>query len=318
MTPAPLSTLVEYANRLDSLELEMMRTQIQGQFAAATHCVSNDPGVGMKKMQARLDSAQQQIEHSIDQYVQLVREIRQQVQVTVDAHHALYLKESSRLFRDEMCWETTEYILNRKLNISDQDQELLLGKILRYNDWRVPGLILRPGRETWIDHLVALDPLYLADTATELLEPAVQRYSPEYQRRLRCYVLQERTDAEIMVQLPAGQFGYVFAYNFFNYKPIELVKRYLQELWTRLRSGGVLWFSFNDCDYSHGVALTEQHFMCYTPASMLIDAAEKIGFETVHRHHGQADLAWLELRKPGKMRSMKGAQTLATIMLRSK
>lgn len=318
MTPAPLSSLIDYANRMDAWDLDALRQRTLMEFSSISFSASQDPGVGVTKMQARVTQAQQQIAQSMDAYADLLKDIRQQVQRTIDAHHRNYLEESTRLFRDEMRWETPEYILGRRLNSQEPDRDLLLGKILRYHDWRVPGLILRPGREDWIDHLVSLDPLYLADTALELLEPAVQRYHPEYQRRLRCYDLQERDTASILDQLPTGQFGYVFAYNFFNYRPLELVIQYLQELWHKLRAGGVVFFSFNDCDYAHAVALTEQHFMCYTPGSMLVQAAEKIGFEILDRYRGQADLAWLEIKRPGKIRSLKGAQTLAKIMPRSK
>lgn len=313
MTPPPLSELVRYANRLDQLMLDQLQTHVSAELAAMDHVICADPGVGFSKINARVTAASQQVNDQLAEYDTMVKELRQRVQDTIDQHHVNYLQQSLRLFQEEMIHESAEYILNRTLACNDADREIITGKILRYADWRVPGLIFRPARENWIDHLVSLDPLYLVDTADALLDPALHRFSREYQARLRPYIVREQVGHPIIHRLPDGQFGYVFAYNFLNYKPWEIVSQYITELWSKLRSGGTVFFTFNDCDRFHGVALTERNFMCYTPASMLIMHATGLGFELLDYYTGQADVSWLELRKPGKMRSIKGAQTLAEI-----
>lgn len=318
MKPPPLSSLVAYINQLDRLQLAQIDSSLRADLAAAAHVICNDPGVGFTKINATVEHAVQQVYQSVSLLRDTVTALRQHAQTTIDAHHAQYLVNSRQLFENEMSRETPDYVLSRRLNCYETDQDLIRGKLLRYADWRVPGMILRPAHESWIDHMVALDPLYLVDTDLALLQPAVQRFAPEYQRRLRPYVVQEQIGRSVLDQLPNDQYGYVFVYNFFNYKPWEMLQQYLTELWQKLRSGGVCLFTFNDCDYAHGVALTERNFMCYTPGSMIQTHLDSLGFETVDRYIGQADVAWFEIRKPGKMRSLKGAQTLATIKLRSK
>jgi hypothetical protein len=61
------------------------------------------------------------------------------------------------------------------------------------------------------------------------------------------------------------------------------------------------------------VGLTEHHFCCYTPGRLIRTHAKKLGFEITHDHHDHANTSWLELRKPGMLDSIRGAQTLAGI-----
>jgi hypothetical protein len=217
-----------------------------------------------------------------------------------------------------MCYDTTEHILNRKLRCDPESAELLQGRILRYTDWRVPGLIFRPALEQHVEQLVPLDPLYMIDNNLELLEPACQGFTEEYRRRLRLYTAEEILGKPILALLPDAQFGYCFAYNYFNYKPLELICQYLDELWKKLRPGGVVFFTYNDCDRAHGVALAERSYMCYTPGSLIQEHAETLGFELMHRHNGPADVAWFEFQKPGEIDSLRGGQTLARIVANSK
>ena len=39
-----------------------------------------------------------------------------------------------------------------------------------------------------------------------------------------------------------------------------------------------------------------------------------VGFEILDRHRGQGNLAWLEIKKPGEIESLRGGQTLAKIV----
>ena len=158
------------------------------------------------------------------------------------------------------------------------------------------------------------DPLYIVDQSKELMHPAVTKFTPEYQRRLRLYEVNDYRDQEALQQLPDGQFGFVFAYNYFNYRPMEVIDRYLRAVFKKLRPGGVFFMTFNNCDRAHGVALVERSFMCYTPATELIRRAESYGLEVGNQYTGQADVSWLELRKPGTITSLRGGQTLAKII----
>ena len=68
-------------------------------------------------------------------------------------------------------------------------------------------MILRPAQEKFIEDLVPLDPLYLVDQHSDLLQPAIDAFNPGYQRRLRPYVINDWKDQEILAAIPTNQFG---------------------------------------------------------------------------------------------------------------
>lgn len=224
-----------------------------------------------------------------------------------------YFANSYRLYQDGTQHDSVEHVLNRRLSISPENHEFINSRIKLYTDWQRSGMILRPGLETWVRDLVALDPLYLVDHDHDLLRPAIAEFTREYQRRLRCYTVREDLDQDILAMLPDGQFGFVLAFNFFHYKPLELIKRYLKEIYQKLVAGGTLALTFNDCDRSGGVFLCEQWFMCFTPSTMILSLAKSLGFDIAMQRDLDSATMWVELRKPGQKISLRGGQALSII-----
>lgn len=312
-----LSDLVDYLNHIDAFELKQIHHEAQRGIAAVVHRIEHNE-LQFKNFTNQLKLNSNQIDNSFADFNNTISAIRSYVTDAIQTLHPEYMRESLRLFQHEMCYESNEYILSRRLHMDAESTELLLGRILRYSDWRVPGMIFRPAREKHIEHLVPLDPLYLIDNNVELLEPATSAFTEEYRRRLRLYAATETLGRPILGALPDNQFGYCFAYNYFNFKPMEIICQYLDELWRKMRPGGAVLFTYNDCDRAHGVALTERHFMCYTPGSMIRDHAEELGFITTDRYTGLGDVSWFEFTKPGEITTLRGGQTLAKIVANSK
>lgn len=308
-----LSELVAYRNLLEQHCLDDIHNHTTQQLQAVMHPIVNHD---LQFKQFSLDLAQDAaaIDSAFADFKKTVFDIKQHLDVLIEDRHPDMYRESLRWFTYESVYETNDYILNRRLKMDSVDQEHMLGRILRYTDWRYPGLCFRPGQEKWVEHLVPMDPLYLVDINHDLLQPSVSAFHEQYQRRLRLYTVQEHHSAKYLDQLPNNQFGYVFAYNWFNFKPMEVITQYLNELWLKIRPGGILFMTLNDCDFAHGVALAEHNFMCFTPGSRVMKAAEDLGFETLHRYRGQGDLAWLEFQKPGKLSSLRGGQALAKVV----
>ena len=256
------------------------------------------------------------IEKSMGEFETTMQRLKDRLRQIIKQYEPEYYAASLRLWEDDMIWETNEHILNRSLSISTESREAILNRIKIFADWRCPGMMLRPGREDFIEYMVPLDPLYLIDQNEELLIPSVSKFDLAYQRRLRQYLINDRLEdsPEILKLLPDGQFGFILAYNYFNYKPLEVIFRYLKELHTKLRPGGRILFTYNDCDLAHGVKLAEHPYMCYTPGHRIRNKAEDVGYEIVINQIGPNDIAWLELRKPGTITSLRGGQTLAKII----
>lgn len=311
-----LQDVVAYINLLDSLSADAECKEAVRLLDGILHVVTNHQ-MQLESFSSTLTQDFNNIANGVNAFTFTLERLKKRLHDEVTVQEPEYFRESKRMFDHDMPYETNEYILNRRLSI-DPDSNILLRSHLRsLGDWRLPGLIFRPGRETFIEDMVPLDPLYLVDQHEDLLKPSVESFTPEYQRRLRQYVINDRQDGLILNNLPQNQFGIVFAYNYFNFRPIELIRRYLTELFDVMRPGGTLIMTYNNCDRSQGVGLAERGFMCYTPRKHIQQHAESVGFESTFEHNGLGDLSWLEFVKPGKIESIRGGQTLAKIVAKT-
>ena len=216
--------------------------------------------------------------------------------------------------RNRNVQDHVEHILSKQLDISKTSQDLLQIRIQRYSGWQNSAMVIHPGKESWIELMVSNDPLYLIDQHHDLLKPAMSKYNEVYQRRLRTYIIREELDQEILSHIPNNQFGLVLAYNYFDHRPFEIIQKYLTEIYTKIRPGGALLMTFNDCDRWPAVVAAERNIMCYTPGWMVRDWAQSLGFTIEFDWNENGTWSWLELRKPGKFQSVRGGQTLAKIM----
>ena len=89
------------------------------------------------------------------------------------------------------------------------------------------------------------------------------------------------------------------------------MRGYLSEIYSKLRPGGVLAFTFNDGDRRGAVDLAERNMNCYTPGRLVTGICENLGFEIEQKHIISAAVTWIELRKPGVKHSLRGGQALA-------
>jgi len=311
-----LSSIVNYRNQLDTTSVQQICDQTEHELAAINHMVSSqEHDVGFYK--ARVAKRLTSVHESFDQLIRVFDGLKADLDTAIQKQQAAYYEESTRLYQQEISYETPEHTLSRRLTIDDDSNMLLRTRLRNYTDWRIPGMIIRPANESFIEEMVPMDPLYIVDQSQELIDPAVSRFNETYRARLRQYVINEQ-DTHILGSLHDNQFGLIFAYNYFNFKPMELIQRYITEAYQKLRSGGTLIMTYNDCDRAHGVELAERNFMCYTPGSQIVKIAESTGFDVIYQHAGLGDLDWIELQRPGKISSLRGGQTLARIVAQSK
>ena len=308
-----LSDIVRYKNLLNSLTCLESKSMINKELGPTLHAVLTGMLTTPEKGQLLCKNLAD-IHSQIDVYIQTLDSIKGDIQKLIDDTEPAYLTESFRLYSEEMVNDSAVHIMNRRLAITPETEEFIKTRISLYSDWQHPGIIIRPGVENWITSLVGLDPLYLVDERAELVNPALRRFNAEYQRRLRTYEVNEQNKAPIFKDLPDGQFSFCFAYNFFHYKPIIIFARYIEEMFIKLKPGGVFALTFNDGDQAGGVELAERSFMVYTPWNMIKSISEKIGYEIIR--HDQLDHAttWVEIKKPGELTSLRGGQSLARLV----
>jgi hypothetical protein len=208
--------------------------------------------------------------------------------------------------------DSDEYVLQRSNPLTIDNTADYEKRIKMYSGWQYPALYIRPKDNKTIDSIVSCEPLYIADHTLGLLDPVKQLWTKEYQARLR-YVLIDDNSDQIFKSMPASQIGLIVATDFFNYKPFEIIKKYLVELLEILRPGGVVMFTYNNCDLPGPVQNVEKSFNCYTPGKLIKSLAESIGYEVLYSNATPNGLNWIELKKSGEIVSLRGGQALAQI-----
>lgn len=308
-----LSDLVNYRCELEQMSTDTLKRDSDIGIEKITHLVDSQ-SIQLSEFSKRLHEQRHAVKQAFDQFEQNLDQLKDELDTLIETTEKPWFVESYRLYEQEMIHETPEYILDRRAPVSAETEQFYRTRIVRYNDWKHPAMIIRPGREVYMHDLLASDPLYLVDEHHDLLVPAITQFNEQYQNRLRPYTINERNGQEILGKLPTGQFGLVFAYNFFNFRPFEVIKQYLAEIYQKLKPGGFLVMTFNDCDRAKAVMLVEQHFCCYTPGYLVRELAQSLGYEVVFSWNDQGPATWLELRRPGEFTSLRGGQALAKII----
>jgi len=311
-----LSEIVAYLNLLDSLDIARECDIATNKLNHITHVVTEhaDQDQSASNSIARVFN---EITNGIAKYTGEIEKLKQNLKSEIIQREQEYLDNSLYLYREEFVHNSPDVILNRRMRIDDDDDLMLRTRLKNLTDWRLPGMILRPGLETYIEDMVPLDPLYVVDHDQELMRPAVSKFTPEYQRRLREYVINDWADGPILNQLPNNQFGTIFAYHYFNHKPMPIICKFLSEFYQKLRPGGSVLMTYNNCNLAHGVIRAEHTWMLYTPRRLIEQHANETGFELVTAHDGKGDVSWLEFRKPGDLTSLRGGQTLAKVLVKT-
>jgi len=244
---------------------------------------------------------------------------RDRYQALIDQIDQLIQAESRKFLTENYSLELrveSEAIGNirkvRVLDILPTLQEEILNRIQINTSWKYPALEIGCRDGEWTQHLIAADPLYITDHYRDFLESAVKDFPEEYQRRVRPYLTR---DADLSA-LPQGQMGFVFCWNFLNYRSLDTVKEYLKSVKEVLRPGGVFMFSYNNGDMHECAGYAEGFWMSYIPKSFLVPMCESLGFEVVYTREARGEgtaISWIELKKHGELDTVKAHQVLGEI-----
>lgn len=314
-----LSFLVDFVRQLESVPVSGIREANERRLQELTIKVCNHPTVKFDQFCQRLQLDKVDLNEQFDQLNSTVAELLLHAQQQIDLLVPEIKAQCMQWFTEqESPFGRDRAVLDRRLAMPNDVRERLRATLAKNQHWRWPGMIVRPGLESFVDDMVAMDPLYMVDVDLNLLKPALNRFHPNYQQRVAKYSITEQLGQPILANLPQGQMGYCFLFNYLNYRPLELVQQWLDELWHLMRPGGRILFTYNDCDRPHGISLAEKNFMAYTPGGAIREHAQNLGFEIIDQGYAPADVSWMELLRPGELTSRRGSQTLAKILARSK
>lgn len=192
--------------------------------------------------------------------------------------------------------------------------DVLRVRMHQYSDWRYPGLQLNVQEKQYVDVMTACDPLYLLGDDLDRVKLVVKDYPEAYQNRLRLY-----TNDNWNI-LPEEQFGFVLAWNYFEYCSMFEIKEQLQKVMSLLRPGGVVMFSYNNCELFGSAEVAERGAMNYNSAHDLIQICKDLGYEVIAlndvdtRNWDFPWISWAEIKRPGELNTVKAHQVLGKII----
>jgi len=322
-----LSELIAFRNRLEKLSVNDAMNVSDHKLNTLMHTVSHPHELSISQLThpfiPTLEDNLKEIHAAFDNFGAKVEQLKQHVRDQISEQEKHWFQESYRLFESaELCEKTDQILYGRRNNGTKSEktiesEDTLRSRLSNYADWRWPGMIIRPGVEEFIEKMVGCDPLYIIDRDYDLLKPSLDRFPKLYQNRLRSYTTNDWNNQPILEKIPNNQFGVCLAYNVFNFRPLEIIRRYLEEIYTKLRPGGVLLMTYNDCDREHAVVLVEQFCASYTPGYLIRDLAQNVGFELEYAWSDGGPSVWLELSKPGQLTSNRGGQAIAKLHSKS-
>ena len=109
-----LSNIVRYRNHLDTINLDATRHQAMHELDAMQCTVVNsDLQVGNYTEQIQEKFAAANV--AVDELGQVLQNLRDELDTMIQQQEPEYMAESTRLYEQDMVWETTEYILNRRM-----------------------------------------------------------------------------------------------------------------------------------------------------------------------------------------------------------
>ena len=206
----------------------------------------------------------------------------------------------------------------RVLPLDENSKDMLINVIRGYTDWQYPTLEIGPGRGVWTEHLIAGDPLYIVDIRQEYLNSTLSKFNDVYRRRVRPYLIKQGEGDKFadLSDLPQNQFGFIFSWNVFNYFTLYESISYLRESYKALRPGGVMMFSYNNCEVPICAYNVEVGFKSWMTKKLLTKICTDLGFEIIDTGSIPVydQVHWIEIKKPGKLRTVKTHQVLGRIV----
>ena len=312
----PLSYFVRYKNTVDETEtthaISTFNTELTNIINILTKLEVD------KDTTELLITQQQKILEDIETFSNTLDTFKSNVEKILRAEESSYMVESYKIYENGQDQDNSTYILDRSLFHAliyrDEIKDAFLQSIRTNSNWQHPGLFIRPEHGEYINEMTASDPLYVMDETKELLEPVKRMWNAKYQSRVRYDLIDENRDT-MFRNCPKGQLGFVVAMNFLNHKPLEIIKRYLMEIHTLLRPGGVFIFTYNNCDFPIAVKNFEKSLYSYTPGRLLKSMVTMLGYEINQVYDEKStNVSWLELKKPGTLSTLRGGQCLGQII----
>lgn len=164
-----LSALVRYLNYLNQITPLNVESILHDNLAHVLHAVKSRD-IQILNLSADLEQNYQDVQKTLNFFNQTIDQLKSQIKKNIAVLETDYYIASSELYINELIHDNQDCILNRNVDLSTEMHDFIIARVSPNSDWHYPGLIIRPGIDEWINHLVGCDPLYLVDQSQALLD----------------------------------------------------------------------------------------------------------------------------------------------------
>ena len=314
-----LRNIIKYKQLIESLDDIGLRKTINKQLTAVltdlnTHEFDSD------NLKENIAGNHLEVLKNLEDMSNNLNKFREKLQDLVDDLEQPYYEKSKDIYKMNLAQSTQEKMdrqVYKDLLHNESSRQLLKDRIRLYIDVKYPGLHIAPGYGEITDQLVSLNPLYLMDDSVDMFKEIKGWRQPQYQRRLRYYTV-DNNHNDPMHKLPQNQIGLIVAVNWFNFKPVKVIKQYLESMLKVLRPGGVVVFTYNNCNYPNGVDKVDEMYYCYTTDTQIKQMCIQLGYDIIKSFDEGYDeldmgISWLEIKKPGTRNTIRRAETMGLI-----
>jgi hypothetical protein len=305
-----LSSLVKFRNELVELShAQNLKSQVINELARFKTLHDNYPNIAYTEQYSNLTN-------TYNDAIKSARTARTEVSNWINQINA-DIDSLSQTFPSDFSADNPFVGFNFLDHIPDERLITIANKIHRYCSWQYPALQIGCKSKFWTDYMVAADPLYLTNQHADTIHDVVKNYTPEYQNRLRVY---EIPIEQLTSKLPLKQFSFILAWEILNFATYNELLSVLTQAYYLLRPGGVVMFSYNNCDIDTSAHLFEIQAMSFVQQAKLTKDVQKIGFSPVAFENCLTGdplcthISWCELRKPGTLSTVKAHQAMGQIL----
>ena len=312
-----LSELIKLRNNLQNISFTALNHEVNDIDAVVSKnfnfSIHENYKSSLNNVIKLLSDIESQIENQQERITDLIQEVDKEIfELTAT------MMELDYTYKNPMVPCLSNYIVERTdrvLELSHNERGEISTVVRSYTSWQYPTLEIGPGDGEWTESLVAGDPLYIVDRHQEFIDSTLSKFNEIYRRRVRPYFVGTHGVKEFDYSaLPQGQFGFIFAWNVVNFWPFKETKHTLKQCYDLLRPGGVMMFSFNNCDVVQCAEAAESGYKSYLTPTLLNNIFNKLGFEIIQYRSTSVHVHWVEIKKPGVLSTTKRHQTLGKIV----
>lgn len=280
----------------------------------------SNPPAGFSEVQKKLQPRCAEIEQKWDQLQQDIRaemiaienhmvDLAFEKKLTTRIHWIRRLRCNYDFYRDHRNIALDTHDVEQiKFEIIKHLPEIYCPVALLGLDHRVPDLLKHLANHG--------NPLYVADIYEESFSLLDQLPGRVKNRVIVKCLGKEDNQAGLQNVLPTNQFGFVLAWNLFNYFTEELIRDWLSQINQLLRPGGRVFFTYNNCLDPVNAGFIDVHRNGFMIPSRLALIAQETGMDVCEFGNIQST-HWAVLSHPGELRSIRVTPGVGQIMIKN-